>query len=467
MPETTPGTAAQTPQPLSAGSPSIKSLSIKSLSIIGAGAWGTALAAQACRAGRVTRLYARRPEHAAILREQRENRRYLPSIDLPPELLIDGDLATSLAADAVLYAQPAQYFRDFCRGAKAHLDGTTALVICAKGIELGTGRLLTEIAAEELPGQPVAVLSGPSFATEAALGMPTAVAIATQVPGLAENLMTALSHAAFRPYGSTDPIGVEVAGATKNVLAIACGIVIGRGLGENARAALITRGLAEVMKAGAPHLSLLTTELAGAGCAPVDGVRFHVDAAPEPAAPVSVEQQQDEAVGEFDDPPSTGIHAKLLAVSKGSRTALMLGSANLTGRGLTGPNAEAVAILDITDPALADSLYGFVNSGIDLAAVEVDTTEEREKERAERELDDLISQFLEVGFSLSYREDGLHLLIGDGGDEALRLARFEVSPFLDPEAWSAIEPGARSILLLANAPTTSERRSSCASTPST
>ena len=248
MPETTPGTAAQTPQPLSAGSPSIKSLSIKSLSIIGAGAWGTALAAQACRAGRVTRLYARRPEHAAILREQRENRRYLPSIDLPPELLIDGDLATSLAADAVLYAQPAQYFRDFCRGAKAHLDGTTALVICAKGIELGTGRLLTEIAAEELPGQPVAVLSGPSFATEAALGMPTAVAIATQVPGLAENLMTALSHAAFRPYGSTDPIGVEVAGATKNVLAIACGIVIGRGLGENARAALITRGLAEVMR---------------------------------------------------------------------------------------------------------------------------------------------------------------------------------------------------------------------------
>ncbi|TPG55068.1 phospholipase D family protein [Sphingomonas glacialis] len=216
-------------------------------------------------------------------------------------------------------------------------------------------------------------------------------------------------------------------------------------------------GLAEVLKAGAPDLSLLTTELAGAGCAPVDGVRFRVDAAPEPAAPVSVEQQQDEVVGEFDDPPSTGIHAKLLAVSKGSRTALMLGSANLTGRGLTGPNAEAVAILDITDPALADSLYGFVNGGIDLAAVDVDTTEEKEKERATRELDDLISQFLEVGFSLSYREDGLHLLIGGGEDEALQLARFEVSPFLDLEAWSAIEPGDRSILLIANAPPTSEQ----------
>jgi glycerol-3-phosphate dehydrogenase (NAD(P)+) len=220
----------------------------QSLSIIGAGAWGTALAAQACRAGRATRLYARRADHAVLLQEQRENRRYLPSIKLPAELVVGSDLAASLAADAVLYAQPAQYFRDFCRTAKTHLASSTTLVICAKGIELGTGRLLTEIAAEELPGQPVAVLSGPSFATEAALGLPTAVAIATQVSGLAESLMAALSHAAFRPYGSTDPIGVEVAGATKNVLAIACGIVIGRGLGENARAALITRGLVEVTR---------------------------------------------------------------------------------------------------------------------------------------------------------------------------------------------------------------------------
>ena len=231
----TPDTAPRTP-------------SLQTLSIIGAGAWGTALAAQACRAGRSTRLYARRADHAEMLVRQRENTRYLPRIDLPAALQIDSDLATSLAADAVLYAQPAQYFRDFCHAAKAHLASTTALVICAKGIELGTGQLLTEIAADELPGQPVAVLSGPSFATEAALGLPTAVAIATQVAGLAEGLMAALSQGAFRPYGSTDPIGVEVAGATKNVLAIACGIVIGRGLGENARAALITRGLAEVTR---------------------------------------------------------------------------------------------------------------------------------------------------------------------------------------------------------------------------
>src|SRR5262249_45994729 len=157
----------------------------------------------------------------AMLRQQRENARYLPRVELPSELAIEDDLATSLAVDAILYAQPAQYFRDFCRAAKPRLQAATAIVICAKGIELGSGQLLTEIAATELPGQPIAVLSGPSFATEAALGLPTAVAIATQVTGLAEGLMAALSQGGFRPYGSTDPIGVEVAGATKNVLAIA------------------------------------------------------------------------------------------------------------------------------------------------------------------------------------------------------------------------------------------------------
>lgn len=219
------------------------------------------------------------------------------------------------------------------------------------------------------------------------------------------------------------------------------------------------RGLSEVVKAGAPNFSLLTTEVAGAKCAPVDGVRFRVDAGPEPAATVSVEQQQDEVVGEFNAPPSTGIHAKLIAVTKGDSTVLMLGSANLTGRGLNGPNAEAVAILNIADRALADSLYSFVDGGIDLAAVDADTTEQQEKERAERELDDLICQFLECRFSLAYKADGLHLLIGDDENNALQLARFEVSPFLYPNAWTAIQPGAASILLISNAPPTSEQTS--------
>ncbi|HVI89146.1 MAG TPA: 2-dehydropantoate 2-reductase N-terminal domain-containing protein, partial [Dongiaceae bacterium] len=204
----------------SAGNAATAQAMPQSFAVIGAGAWGTALAVLACRAGRMTGLYARRPDHAATLRQQRENARYLPRIDLPPALTIQDDLALSLAsAEAVLYAQPAQHFRDFCRQAKPHLRSEAALVICAKGIELGTGQLLTEIAAAELPDQPVAVLSGPSFAAEAALGLPTAVCIATQLPGLAERLMLALSHGGFRPYGAADPIGVEVAGATKNVLA--------------------------------------------------------------------------------------------------------------------------------------------------------------------------------------------------------------------------------------------------------
>ncbi|TXH39140.1 MAG: NAD(P)-dependent glycerol-3-phosphate dehydrogenase [Rhodospirillaceae bacterium] len=221
---------------------------IKSLSVIGAGAWGTALALIAARAGRATQLWVRRPEQAEAMRREGANSRYLPGVVLPPDLRIAVDLPAALVADAVLYAQPSQYFRAFCRTARPHLAPSSPLVICAKGIELGSGRLMTEIAAEELPGQRIAVLSGPSFAAEAARGLPTAVAIAASEDAVAQRLMAALSHAAFRPYGASDPVGVEVAGATKNVLAIACGIVIGRGLGENARAALITRGLAEVSR---------------------------------------------------------------------------------------------------------------------------------------------------------------------------------------------------------------------------
>jgi hypothetical protein len=215
-------------------------------------------------------------------------------------------------------------------------------------------------------------------------------------------------------------------------------------------------GLAEVLKAGARDLPLLTTELAGKGCAPYAGVSFRVDAAPRPDAVVSVEQQQDEVVGEFDEPPSTGIHAKLVAVSKGGRTALMLGSANLTRRGLVGPNAEAVAILDITDPALADSLYGFVNGGIELGDVEIDLAAEQEIENARHERDLLVSRFLEGGFRLVYSEEGLHLHIG-AEPAVLGLATFEVSPFLDAGAWAPIATGTGSVRLLANPPPLSEQ----------
>ena len=222
-------------------------MSLHRISVIGAGAWGTALAVLAQRAGRAVTLWARRAEQAAILQGARENETYLPGVPLDPALRIETDLARALDADAVLYAQPAQHFRGFCRNA-APLWKRAALVITAKGIECETGALLNEIAATELAAAPTVILSGPSFAAEAARGLPTAVALAGERADLVETLMAALAHGAFRPYGSDEPTGVEVAGAVKNVLAIACGIVLGRGLGENARAALITRGLAEVTR---------------------------------------------------------------------------------------------------------------------------------------------------------------------------------------------------------------------------
>ncbi|HEU4827451.1 MAG TPA: NAD(P)H-dependent glycerol-3-phosphate dehydrogenase [Dongiaceae bacterium] len=221
---------------------------IRSLGIVGAGAWGTALALQAARAGLRPTLCARRAEAAAAIAASRENPDYLPGAALPPEVAVTAHLPDALAADAVLYAQPAQHLRAFCTAARGAWRAGAPLVVCAKGIEIGSGRLPTEVAAEVLAEAPVAVLSGPSFAGEVAAGLPTAVVIASPDAALNEALMRALSHGAFRPYGSLDPVGVELAGAAKNVLAIACGIVMGRGLGENARAALVTRGLAELAR---------------------------------------------------------------------------------------------------------------------------------------------------------------------------------------------------------------------------
>ena len=223
-------------------------MQVGSVGVIGAGAWGTALAIQAQRAGLRTVLYARRPEAAAAIAASRQNSDYLPGITLPPEIAVTNRLEDALGTAAVLYVQPAQHLRAFCSTTAPLWRGTTPLVICAKGIERGTGGLLTDVTAELLPQAPVAVLSGPSFASEVAAGLPTAVVIASTSATLNEALMKAMSAGHFRPYGSLDPIGVELAGAAKNVLAIACGMVMGRGLGENARAALVTRGLAELAR---------------------------------------------------------------------------------------------------------------------------------------------------------------------------------------------------------------------------
>jgi hypothetical protein len=209
------------------------------------------------------------------------------------------------------------------------------------------------------------------------------------------------------------------------------------------------QGLGEVLEAGAKRLTLLTTESAGAACAPLPGVDFRTHTAPDPAAQVSVEQQQEGSEGEFVEPPSTGIHAKLVAIAKGTRTALMLGSANLTRRGLVGPNAEAIAILELTDTAMAKSLFDFAESGLPLDALEPDA-DAVEREKSERRLDELISEFLRLPVRLTYDDGGLVLVVPEDAEtDALERATFSASPFLEPEAWIGIPPEGGSVRLLA------------------
>ena len=217
------------------------------------------------------------------------------------------------------------------------------------------------------------------------------------------------------------------------------------------------QGLGEVLGAGAKVIVLLTTESAGTACAPLPGVDFRAHTAPDPAAQVSVEQQQEGSEGEFVEPPSTGIHAKLVAVAKGPRTALMLGSANLTRRGLVGPNAEAVAILELTDTAMSKSLFDFAESGLPLevGAPDADLVE---KEKSERRLDALISDFLKLTVRLAYDEQGLVLVVPeDAGTGVLARARFSVSPFLEEDAWIGIPPEGGSVRLLAGPVALSEQ----------
>jgi glycerol-3-phosphate dehydrogenase (NAD(P)+) len=220
------------------------------LAIIGAGAWGTALALAARRAGSDVTIWARDPDIAAAINERHENPVYLPGLALDPSIAATADLAQAVAADAVLLAVPAQFLRDALAALAPNLPASAPLLLCAKGIEIVTLKTMSEVADELSPRHPLAVLSGPSFAAEVARDLPTAVVIASHDPALARIFMAALGSARFRPYLSEDPIGVEFGGAVKNVLAIACGIVDGRRLGDNARAALITRGLAEMTRLG-------------------------------------------------------------------------------------------------------------------------------------------------------------------------------------------------------------------------
>jgi glycerol-3-phosphate dehydrogenase (NAD(P)+) len=225
-----------------------KTINMQRVGVIGAGAWGTALALTARRAGRDVTLWALEPEVIAAVNATQRNTIFLPDVPLDPAIKATGDLAVAARADLLLLVPPAQYLRATCMALKPHLPPDIPLVICAKGIEQVTCALMTAIVEEVLPDHPALILSGPTFAKDVALGLPTAVTLATTHPELGRVIAEALKTKTFRPYVSGDPVGVEVGGAAKNVLAIGCGIADGKGLGANARAALLTRGLAEIVR---------------------------------------------------------------------------------------------------------------------------------------------------------------------------------------------------------------------------
>ena len=225
-------------------------MQFKTAGVIGAGAWGTALAQVAGRAGLDVRLQAREPEVVESIRDRRVNEVFLPGITLDDHVAVTGDLADLASCDVILAVPPAQHMRSTLAAFAAHHRPGVPVILCSKGIERGSLKLMTDVLAETLPDAPAAVLSGPSFAAEVARGLPSAVTLACADATLGEELMWTLSAPGFRPYLATDLIGAEVGGAIKNVLAIACGMAEGRGLGRSAHAALITRGFAEMTRMG-------------------------------------------------------------------------------------------------------------------------------------------------------------------------------------------------------------------------
>jgi glycerol-3-phosphate dehydrogenase (NAD(P)+) len=224
-------------------------MTFEHIGVLGAGAWGTALAAVAARAGRSVTLWARDPELAARIKEKRENPR-LFGVPIDEKITVTDDIAVAARADALLLAVPAQALRPVAAAIAPVLAPDTPVVACAKGIESGSKKFMTEVILECADLAAPAILSGPSFAEDVARGLPTAVTLAAGEESVAAGLARALGSATFRPYHSTDMRGVEIGGAAKNVLAIAAGIVTGRALGASATAALVTRGFSELFRFG-------------------------------------------------------------------------------------------------------------------------------------------------------------------------------------------------------------------------
>ncbi len=220
------------------------------IAVLGAGAWGTALALVAARDGHPVRLWARDPEAAEAINAARENRARLPGVRLPACIRATPDLAALQGAKLMVAAVPAQAVRGMAEALAKFLPPDVPMVLCAKGIERGSGAFLTEIVSQYLPRTPLAVLSGPSFAEDVAVGLPTAVTLACAQPTVFDLCREALGAPWFRLYHSTDLRGVEIGAAAKNVLAIACGMAAGRKLGGSANAALIARSFAELARFG-------------------------------------------------------------------------------------------------------------------------------------------------------------------------------------------------------------------------
>jgi glycerol-3-phosphate dehydrogenase (NAD(P)+) len=222
-------------------------MSFDRIGVVGGGAWGTALAQVAASEGREVLLWAREPEVVEAVNSRHENSVFLPDRPLDPAIRATDRLSDLADCGAWLMVTPAQHMRSVLSEAS---DAAKPLVLCSKGIEEGSGELLHRVASQTCPNAPIAVLSGPTFAHEVAAGLPTAVTLAAEDERLGEQLRDRIARPTFRVYLSDDVAGAEIGGAVKNVLAIACGVVEGAGLGQNARAALIARGFAEMTRFG-------------------------------------------------------------------------------------------------------------------------------------------------------------------------------------------------------------------------
>ena len=305
-------------------------MSLKQIGVVGAGAWGTALAQTLALAGREVTLWGHEKEVVSTLNEHHENSAYLPGISLDPSIKATDDLSQIARNDALLMVVPAQFMGDTARQLARHLAPGTPTIICSKGIEQDSGKLLTQVLEEALPEARLAALSGPSFAIEVANGLPAAVTLACEDTELGAQLATAIGHRNFRVYLSDDLMGVEVGGAIKNVLAIAAGIVEGKRLGKSAHAAIITRGFAELMRFALAH---------GAKRETVDGLSGLGDLVLTCSSPTSRNMSFGQALGEGKS--VSDILASRNSVTEGMYTAIPV-TRIARQKGIEMPICEAV-----------------------------------------------------------------------------------------------------------------------------